>query len=103
MPAVEPNEIRISFDERRPWQWPPYLGHINTPGFDEGPFGGFSDEARPLGVGHYVLPLLAIAVVRPDTMIEGGWLPSDLIPIACRSLESSDGLADTDRLRDDRD
>jgi hypothetical protein len=36
-------------------------------------------------------------------MIEGRWLPSDLIPVARRSLESSDSLADADRLRDDHD
>ena len=87
----------------RSTQWPPYLGRINAPGSDVGPFGVFRDEPRSLGIGQHVLPLLAIAFVRPDAMIEGCWLPPDLISVARRSLESSDGFADADRLRDDHD
>ena len=77
-----------------------YLGRIDAPTLHVWPHIAFLNQSASLGIGQHVLPLLAVTIVGPNSMIEGCWLPSDLISVACRSFKPTYRDGHTEGFRD---
>ena len=74
---------------------------VEAPGRNVWPYTVSFRQAASLGVGHYVFPLFAVAVVRPDAMIKCPWLPPHLTPIARGPFEFPDRVSDAYGFWDD--
>ena len=76
---------------------------VDIPCLHVWPHIAFLNQSASLGIGQHVLPLLAVTIVGPNSMIEGRWLPSDLISVACRSFKPTYRDGHTEGFRDDHD
>ena len=74
---------------------------VRTPGRDIRPFGVCFRQTASNRVSHDISPLCAVAIVRPDAVIERPRLPSHLAAIAGGPLEFTNDPSDTYGFWDD--
>ena len=86
LPGESHVALRTDATQWRPYLWPP---------LDVWPLIGGRNESGANRIGDHVCPLLTVAIIITDAVIEGTALPTDFQTITSCSLEACDESRDT--------